>query len=179
MPLTVFIERIENLPEQVVVLTQRQIAQIVHEQLVDQRFEHQVQSDERFRPVVSNEQFLNDFTQRLPHRVRLPESFAVGSEARIDVLKLPDAVSDSLNATHFVGRLKGCRDNDAPAGSHLSDVGCDHLKAVARVSQRSNHARENVQPCRAKVGIVSSKFDLFQDPVDEDLLISLNPVYFV
>src|SRR5437016_1362295 len=44
---------------------------------------------------------------------------------------------------------------------------------MSRVPERSNQSMENVQPCRAKVGIVSGKFDFLQDPVHEDLFRSL------
>src|ERR1700722_11309655 len=44
---------------------------------------------------------------------------------------------------------------------------------MAGVPERSHHSRENVQPCRAKVGIVSGKLDFIQDPVHENFLLSL------
>src|SRR5437879_6101942 len=44
---------------------------------------------------------------------------------------------------------------------------------MSRVPEGSNHSWENVQPCRAKVGIVSGKFDFIQVPVHEDLFPSL------
>src|SRR5207302_2942758 len=64
MPLAIFIQRIKYLPEQVVVLTKSHIAQVLHEQFVHQGFENQVESDERFCPIISDEQSFNDFTQR-------------------------------------------------------------------------------------------------------------------
>src|SRR6201998_2658965 len=108
---------------------------MLHKELVDQRFEHHIESDERFCPIVCDEQCFDDFTERLPHRVGLPQSPAVGSKPRVDFLKLPDAVSDSLNATHLVGRLKCRCDRDASAGSHLAYIRRDHLKTVCRVSK--------------------------------------------
>ena len=42
MPLAVLIQRIKYLAEQVVILAKSQIAQVLHEQFVDERFEHQV-----------------------------------------------------------------------------------------------------------------------------------------
>src|SRR6266849_6681851 len=44
---------------------------------------------------------------------------------------------------------------------------------MSRISERSNHSWESVQPNRAKVGIVSGKLDLIQDPVHENLFPSL------
>ena len=40
VPLAIFIQRIKYLPEQVVVLTKRQIAQVFHEQFVDEGLEN-------------------------------------------------------------------------------------------------------------------------------------------
>lgn len=42
VPPAVFIQRIKYLPEQIVVLAKSQITQALHEQFVDERFEHQV-----------------------------------------------------------------------------------------------------------------------------------------
>src|SRR4029077_11962718 len=44
---------------------------------------------------------------------------------------------------------------------------------MSRIPERSNHSREDVEPCRAKEGIVSGKVDFIQDPVHEDFLLSL------
>src|SRR5579864_1714161 len=44
---------------------------------------------------------------------------------------------------------------------------------MAGVPERCDHSWENMQPCRAKVGIVSRKLDFIQDPVHEDFLLSL------
>src|SRR5260370_1828908 len=148
MPLAGFVEGRKDLTEQIVALEQRDFAKVVHKYLVHKGLEHEVQRNESFRPVVTDEQFLNRQAQRLPQRIGLPERLAVGCETRIKVLKLPDTVGNSLHAPHFVSRLEGGRDHNASARSHLSDIGSHHLEAVSRISQRSNRARKNMQPSR-------------------------------
>jgi hypothetical protein len=103
----------------------------------------------------------------LPHRIRLPQSFAVGRKAGIDHLKLPDALGDSLNAAHLVGCLKRRCNRNTPAGSHLSDIGRDHLKAMARIPEWRKHSGENVQPFRLELCVISCRFDLVQNAVGE------------
>jgi hypothetical protein len=66
VPLAVFVQRIKNLPQELVVLTKRYVAQILHEEFVCEGLENQVESDEGLRPIVDDEQLLNDFTERLP-----------------------------------------------------------------------------------------------------------------
>jgi hypothetical protein len=51
MPPTVFVERIKDLTEQMVTLTQREITKVIHEYLVYQGLKHKVQPNERFGPV--------------------------------------------------------------------------------------------------------------------------------
>jgi hypothetical protein len=60
------------------------------------------------------------------------------------MLKLPDAVGNSLHATHFVSRLKSCRNDNASARSHLPNIRRQHLQAMSRISQRSNNAGKNM-----------------------------------
>lgn len=50
---TVFVERIKDLREHVVTLTQREIAKVNHKYLVEQGLKHEVQPNERFAPVVT------------------------------------------------------------------------------------------------------------------------------
>src|SRR4029077_797844 len=45
---------------------------------------------------------------------------------------------------------------------------------MSRISQRSNHARKNLQPTRRNLPIVTAGLYLFQDAVDENLLVPLN-----
>lgn len=59
MPLAVFVEGIEDLAEQMVAFAERQLAEVGHKEFVEQRLEDEVQGDERFRPVVTDEQFFN------------------------------------------------------------------------------------------------------------------------
>src|SRR6201993_1880255 len=173
MPPAVFVERIKDLTEQIIALAQGEIAKVVHKYLVHEGLEHEVQSDERFRPVVTDEQFFKGEAQRLPERIALPARSAIDCEIRIKVLKLPDPVGNALHAAHFVCRLQGGGDDNASARGHLSDISSHHLEAVARISQRSNDARKNMQPLRRKLAVVTASFDLVENAVDENFLVSL------
>src|SRR5713101_6844239 len=95
MPLAVSVERIEDLAEQIVTFAQREMAQVAHEYLVHQGLEHEVQRNESFSPVVTNQQFLNRDAQRLPERIGLPARLAIGGETTRKSLKLPDPVGNS------------------------------------------------------------------------------------
>src|ERR1700733_8653475 len=100
---------------------------MVHKYFVHQGLEDEIQSNESLSPVVTNEQFLDCEAQGLPQRIGLPALLAIASETAIKVLKLPDSVGNSLHATHFIACLQRCRDDDASARGHLSNIRRQHL----------------------------------------------------
>src|SRR5258708_13545874 len=120
MPPAVFVEGIKDLTEQIVALAQRDIAKVVHKYLVHKGLEHEVQRNESFRPVVTDEQFFNREAQGLPERIALPARFAVRCEIRMKVLTLPDTVGNSWHSPHFVSRLERGRADHASARHHAS-----------------------------------------------------------
>ena len=52
-----------------------------------------------------------------------------------------------------------------PLGRHLPDISGDHLKAVQRIAQRSEHAIERGSPFRIERAIVPSRLDGLEDAV--------------
>ena len=94
-----------------------------------------------------NEQFLNCYAQRLPQRIILPARFAIGCETAIKVLKLPDAVGNSLHPPHFV---EPCQHQPTSPGPTLGQKGSP-TTAITPTS-----ATGMVQRCNSVRGDVNS-----------------------
>src|SRR5258708_27797783 len=146
MPFTVVVERSKYLAEQVVCLVFRNVRQAHHEKLVDDRLETDVESYQRLTPIVGDEAAFDDFPQGLPRLVALPDLPPVFAGNGLEQAELCHSISDTLDASNLVAGLKSCCDRDAPARSHLPDVGADHLKTVEGIAHRREHARKRDSP---------------------------------
>jgi len=78
--LAVFIERVKHLAEQMIIFAKCEVAEMLQKQLVKHRLQDEIQHDERLASVVNNQQFLNDFPQRLPVGAMLPDILAILGE---------------------------------------------------------------------------------------------------
>ena len=126
VPLTIFVQRIENLAEQVIFLAQRQGTRVFQEQFVDHGLEDEIHSDESFAPIIGDEESLYKLAHRLPARVLFPKRLAVLGEARKGQLYLPNAIGQAFHPASLVAGLECCGNGDPPARRHLCDVGGNH-----------------------------------------------------
>jgi uncharacterized protein len=134
VPAAIFVQRVEDLAKQVVLLSECKIAGVFQKQLVDHRLEHEIQCNESLAPIVGDQQALHKLAQRLPARVVFPERFAVRREARKSYLDLANAVGQAFHAASLVARLECCGHCDAPTRRHLCDICGNHHEGMAGIA---------------------------------------------
>jgi len=105
MPLAIFVKRIKDLTQEMIILAERKISRVLHEEFVDHWLQHQIKSDERFPPVVGDEELFDKPAERLPVRICLPASFPIQTEVRERQLNLADAISQALDTASFIAGL--------------------------------------------------------------------------
>ena len=111
MPLAVFIERVKNLPKQMIIFPKCQVAEMFQKQFVEHGLKKKIQSDERIAPVINNQQFLNDFPQGLPHEVaetsQIMRSPRGREEVPVQLSRLLDAHQIIVGQTRKLARQRG------------------------------------------------------------------------
>ncbi len=70
-------------------------------QFVEHGLKEEIQNDKRLASVINNQQFLNDFPQRLPHGAALPDILAIPNELSMNDLYLAHALGDPRKLIGF------------------------------------------------------------------------------
>ena len=136
VPLRILRKRQQHLLQDVIATLTRPLSQTVHEDLVENRLDHQVQRHKCLAPIVRNQEPLDRAAPVLPHRVGLPDHVALDSEGFERKLELPLPIGYALDSTDFVRCLEKRCQNNLSRWRKLSDIRGDHLQTVKRIAQR-------------------------------------------
>ncbi len=126
---------------------------MAHEERVERRFDDESERDHGLTEVVRHEQLFDQPAKRLPFGHALPRLLAT-PETRRAVLELARAISETLNASHLVGRLERKDRDELARRRELADVRAHHLQAVARVKEHGQPALEAREPAHVELAVV-------------------------